>query len=171
MDYTFYKKLYEPHAAFFRKRAWLVKTLRVLNYALTGGIAAAYFAFLIYLSVIKAWYALGLCAIIPFACLLAVTLLRSVFNRPRPYANGGAGITPLFCKWHKSDKSFPSRHLAAATVIGVVTLPYLPILGISVLVGGLLLSYIRFAAGLHYPTDLLAGIGLGALFGGLLFLF
>ncbi|MBQ7879756.1 MAG: phosphatase PAP2 family protein [Clostridia bacterium] len=171
MDYAFYKKLYEPHAAFFRKRAWAVKTLRFLNYALTGGIAAAYFAFLIYLSAIGAWYEIALCAIIPFACLLAVTLLRSVFNRPRPYAKGGAGITPLFCKWHKSDKSFPSRHLAAATVIGIVSLPYLPILGIAVLICGALLSYIRFAAGLHYPTDLLAGMGIGALFGALLFLF
>ena len=171
MDYAIYKKIYEAQAAFFRKRTWTVKTLRFFNYALSGGVAAGYFAFCIYLTVLKQWYELALCTAIPFACFLAVTLLRSLFNRPRPYAQNGAGITPLFCKWHKSDKSFPSRHIAATVVIGMVQLPFLPILGGISLIFGAILAYIRFSAGLHYPTDLLAGGLLGALFGGLLFLF
>lgn len=171
MNYALYQKIYKPQADFFRKRTWAVKLLRFLNYAITGSIAGAYFAFCIYLSVLGKWYPLALCAAIPLACFLAVSLLRSIFNRPRPYAKDGAGITPLFCKWHKSDKSFPSRHIAAAVVIGVVMLPYLPVLGGIALGLGAILAYIRFAAGLHYPTDLLAGGGIGALFGALLFLF
>ena len=70
MNYALYQKIYTKQADFFRKRAWTVKLIRFFNYALTGGVAAAYFAFCIYLSVQGKWYDLALCFAIPLACFL-----------------------------------------------------------------------------------------------------
>ena len=105
----------------------------------------------------------------PLMALLTVSVMRLAIDRPRPYAEDGAGITPLVEK--KSDgKSFPSRHLACAAVIAMSFLPYYPIAGAFLLGGSAVLGYIRFALGVHYPSDLVAGMGLGIALGSLIFL-
>ena len=45
-----------------------------------------------------------------------------------------------------------------------------PIGGIALLGLSVLLGYIRFATGLHYPSDLLAGMGLGIFLGCFMFM-
>lgn len=104
---------------------------------------------------------------VPLLCLLTVSLLRNLFDRKRPYE--GAGIVPVIEK-KKKGHSFPSRHLASAFVIGTVFLPYCLPAGIVVLSAGAVLGYVRFAAGVHYPSDLAVGALLGALFGALVFI-
>ena len=52
----------------------------------------------------------------------------------------------------------------------MVLLPYCLWAGIAVLAAGALLGYIRFAAGIHYPSDLFAGAGIGVLFGLMVFI-
>ena len=107
---------------------------------------------------------------VPLLTLLSVSVMRLAIQRPRPYTENGAGITPLVEKKKADDKSFPSRHLTCAAVIAMVFLPYYPIAGVFLLGGSLLLGYIRFALGLHYPSDLFAGWGLGVAFGSFIFL-
>ena len=171
MDLMAYKKFYDRQAAFYQRHAWAKRTLIVMNYALTAFVFIAYLALLVLRAVHKEWYALALGVALPVGCFCAVFLLRELFKRKRPYDPSGAGIQPLFQKLHGSDKSFPSRHTAMAFVIGGVWLPFCLPVGVSVGVAGLLLGYIRFTAGLHYPTDILGGIFVGGLFGCLIFAF
>lgn len=98
-------------------------------------------------------------------CLLAVgwiyglvELIGRLATRPRPFAAGGPGRALLP---HAPERSFPSRHVASATAMALLVLPVHRRLGgvMAVLALGLGLSRIR--AGLHYPSDVLAGGVLG----------
>lgn len=99
---------------------------------------------------------------LPALALLIVSVLRIVIRRPRPYTSQGANITPLLEKSSRDDESFPSRHATSAAVIGTVFLHFFPAVGGLLLVASLALAYTRFALGLHYPSDLLVGLVLGA---------
>lgn len=107
---------------------------------------------------------------VPLLTLLTVTVFRMTIDRPRPYTEAGAGITPLIQKKKAEGQSFPSRHLACATVISMTFLPFYPMMGGVLLVCSILLGYIRFATGIHYPSDLLAGSMLGIVLSGFVFI-
>jgi len=171
MNSSAYKKFYDRQAAFYRARAWAKRALMVLNYTLTGLVFVAYLTLLVLHAVQGEWYGFFLELALPFGCFCGVFVLREVCKRKRPYDPSGAGIEPLFRKLHGSDKSFPSRHLAMSFAIGGVWLSTCVGVGLGVYGAGLLLGYIRFAAGLHYPTDLLGGALVGGVFGGLIFAF
>lgn len=97
----------------------------------------------------------------PALCFLLSSVFRYTVNRKRPYEEG---IEPIIDKKTKGQ-SFPSRHTASAFVIGTCALFYCVPLGVGLLLVGTAISYIRFALGLHYPSDLSAGAILGVLFG------
>lgn len=166
-----YKALYEKNAAFFTERPKAKKALKLLNLLLTWLFFVAYALLLIYATFIDRLPTKELVAIlfVPLLCLTVVSVLRLAIDRPRPYEEQGAGITPLFEKKSGLNKSFPSRHLACATVIAMTFLAHMPIVGGFLLFSALLLAYVRFACGVHYPSDLLAGIGVGVVCGALLF--
>lgn len=165
MKYS-YSALYEKNAAFFHARPHLKKGLYFLNLALTLGFFLAYGAFL--LCAIALEYApedLIKILFSPALCLFLVTVLRLAIFRPRPYSEAGANIAALYPKKGDEHHSFPSRHVACAFVIAITLLPYSTGAGICSMALGLLLAYVRFALGVHYPTDLLGGAVLGALCG------
>ena len=165
----FYRAVYEKSTAFYRQRPRAKKILIWCNPVLTGCFFATYLALAVYaVFTLEKWDIVKTFAI-PAACLLVVAFLRQVIDRPRPYSNRGSVITPLVEK-AKEGHSFPSRHLACAFVIIAVALRYVPWVGFALLPLGLGLGYVRFALGLHYPPDLLAGGVLGGLFGLLLLL-
>ena len=61
-----------------------------------------------------------------------------------------------------SDKfSFPSGHTAAAFVMACVTLYHVPELAVLVLPLAVAIGASRVALGVHYPTDIAAGMVLG----------
>lgn len=161
---NFYKTLYTKHSRFYFSHPRAKKLLVFFNYFLTVLVIAAY-------AVLCALFAFGKIPrtgtdavrvfIFPFACLAAVSLLRRCINRLRPYEKDG--IVPVIDK-NKCGHSFPSRHLASAFVIGTVVLFYSLPAGIPLLIAGALLGYVRFAAGIHYPSDLFFGALLGILF-------
>ena len=159
-----YNAFYEKHARFYRARPKALRALIALNFALPFLYLASYAGLLLHacLSNFDNKEFIGV-LFVPAFCLLCVIALRLMVDRPRPYSERGANISPLFCKKSKDKESFPSRHLASAVVISLTILPYLAWAGICLLALSALLGYIRFALGLHYPSDLLGGAVLGAL--------
>lgn len=156
-----YKSAYEKTAAFFNARPIAKKCLLLSNHLVTGIFFLAYFALCI-----SSFFLFGTKDIIkifaiPAFCLLVVSVLRVLINRPRPYSEHGANIDPILHKKSKDKESFPSRHVACAFVIASVFLPYLAWAGIALMPLGVILCFIRFALGLHYPTDLVGGMGVG----------
>jgi membrane-associated phospholipid phosphatase len=159
-----YKTLYEKNYRFYKNRPKAVKTLVFCNYLLTALFMLGFLALIIYTAITDfSWPNAIKLAVLPAVCLVLVGVFRIAFNRKRPYHKEGANITPLIYKG--VDKSFPSRHLASALVIAIVSISYFTWAGIPLLVLSLPMAYIRFAMGLHYPTDLLAGAILGTLCG------
>ena len=121
-----YKALYQKNAAFYNARPRLKKALLISNLALTLGFVLAYGALLVYAFLSPDAFAtkpLVRLLFSPMLCVFLVAVLRLAFNRPRPYGEAGANITPLLQKHGAQDKSFPSRHLACAFVIAGVFFP------------------------------------------------
>lgn len=167
-----YKALYEKQAAFFNERPRAKRALLLGNYIGTAAFFLAY-AILVVVAICKNFDAVSLMKIIgaPALCLFLVSVLRLAVNRPRPYSDEGAQITPLQPKMSSKDKSFPSRHIACAFVIGTTFLAYALPVGIALLALGIALGYARFAIGWHYPSDLACGAVLGVVCGLLVFAF
>lgn len=161
-----YKTLYEKNTAFYLARPKAKKVLLFCNLAFTGLFFLSYGAFVLY--ALFSPFLLGdiiKILSLPALCFLLVIALRLIIKRPRPYSKNGANITPLLMKTGGENQSFPSRHTACAFVIATVILAYLTGAGICLLVFANALAYIRFALGLHYPSDLLGGAILGFLCG------
>jgi membrane-associated phospholipid phosphatase len=167
-----YVTLYNKSAAFYNAHPTAKRALKLGNTALTWLFFACYGILWLYALYVDPFETRDLVNIlfVPLLTLLVVSVLRLAIHRARPYTEEGAGITPFVEKKHVDYKSFPSRHLACATVISMAFLPFYPIAGGILLGLSILLGYIRFAMGLHYPSDLLVGAGLGTILGSLIFL-
>ena len=162
-----YIALYHKNATFYHSRPRLKTLLRFANGVLTYAFVLFYLALWAYGVFLADFaphnYIRLFC--IPVSALFTVSMIRRAVSRPRPYAKDGANIQPLTFRDGREDDSFPSRHVASAAVIATVFLPYLPIVGCFLLLGVVCLGYTRFALGLHYPSDILVGAGLGIAFG------
>ena len=101
---------------------------------------------------------------VPLACFILVTLSRIVIHKKRPYE--AMDFHPInFNDKLKKGKSFPSRHTASAAVIAMAFLGYLPWLGILLLVLALLVGASRIFSGMHYISDVAAGLAVGLIVG------
>ncbi len=171
MKYNFYKKLYRKNVAFIQSRPLLKKALPILDKGLTFFFFAAY-ATLLFYAFLKDFGARDFMKLLfpPLACLLLVSVLRLAVSKPRPYTVDGANITPFIQKKKSDNQSFPSRHVASAMVIASVFLPFFPTFAILLYPLALFLAYVRFAAGLHYISDLATGGAIGLFLGLLVFL-
>ncbi|MBQ7912729.1 MAG: phosphatase PAP2 family protein [Clostridia bacterium] len=171
MGYS-YKKLYEKSAAFFEARPKAKKALSLFDKLLTGTFGLAYIGLWVYAVL---WGNFSThdfirIAFIPLLTLFLVSVLRAMIARPRPYSTKGAGITPLTKRKGSEEDSFPSRHLACAAAIVLCFFPSLPIMGGGLLALAVILAWVRFALGLHYPSDLLAGGAVGSIVAGFYYL-
>ena len=167
-----YVTLYNKNAEFYNARPRIKRLLIIGNILLTLLFFACYGGLWAYTLLLAPLDTKELVKIlfVPLLTLLTVTVLRMAIDRPRPYSEAGAGITPLIAKKKTDSQSFPSRHLACATVIAMTFLPFYPMMGYGLLSVSVLLGYIRFALGLHYPSDLVAGWSLGTCIGYLIFI-
>jgi undecaprenyl-diphosphatase len=91
--------------------------------------------------------------------------LGLAWPRQRPFARLTT-IQPLLA--HTAARSFPSRHIASALAMASIGGRAHPRLGRLMAGLGWALGLSRVGAGLHYPSDVLAGALLGALVGRLL---
>jgi undecaprenyl-diphosphatase len=90
--------------------------------------------------------------------------LKHKTHRTRPYNQNqdiSCGIAPL------DQFSFPSGHTLHAVAFSVVALSYYPSLAWLLLPFTALVAISRLVLGLHYPSDVLAGIVIGATISGL----
>ncbi|MFA4954261.1 MAG: phosphatase PAP2 family protein [Patescibacteria group bacterium] len=91
--------------------------------------------------------------------LTLTSLIALVVHRARPYL-GDAGIELLIPQ--PLNSSFPSGHTASAISVALPFLLASRGVGLTALVIAVLVMLGRMAVGVHYPTDLLGGIVIGA---------
>lgn len=156
----FYKKISAP----FRRHPSGVKWLNLVNALLTRVVYVVYPVFLIRLmwNRDKRWIA---CAAVPAVFFLLLSVVRKYINRPRPYETWN--LSPLIDK-DTHGKSMPSRHVFSSAVIAMAFYCICPPMGIFFLIWSFLLALVRVVGGVHYPSDVLAGLLIGVLAGLLL---
>jgi undecaprenyl-diphosphatase len=92
-------------------------------------------------------------------CTILYKWLKTKTTRLRPYQRNRAiqlAADPL------DQYSFPSGHTLHAVAFSLVTLYYYPALAALLLPFTVLVALSRVALGLHYPSDVLAGVAIGA---------
>lgn len=151
MSEAFYEKLTAP----LRRMKCGIALVKWANRICTALIFLSYPLFLLLRLTAKdkrlLWY-----LVMPAAAFLLVTLLRAWLNFERPYEK--LSIDPLI---HKSTKgkSFPSRHVFSAMMIALTVVTVYPVWGGILIAVSLLLALCRVVAGVHFPIDVIAGIG------------
>ena len=151
-----YIKMTQP----FRDNPDMAKGLQIANKMCTGVMYLAYPVLLVYLfffgkysSYFSFWKAL----LVPAISFVLLSVGRALINRPRPYE--AFEIPPVIPKDTKGN-SFPSRHVFSATMIAMTFLLMSPWswLGLVFLVVSVLLAVVRVVSGVHYISDVVAGI-------------
>jgi undecaprenyl-diphosphatase len=99
--------------------------------------------------------ALGAAAI----ALATNQVISHVWARPRPFVEH-PGLTHLLSA-RTSDPSFPSDHAAAAFAIAFAVFAFSRRAGAGFLAAATLIALSRIALGVHYPSDVLAGMFVG----------
>ncbi len=96
------------------------------------------------------------------AWLLYRTLKRWT-QRPRPFR---AHADVIARAASLDEFSFPSGHTLHAVAFSIIAIAWFPALTLPLVIFAALVALSRVVLGLHYPSDVLAGIALGAALGG-----
>lgn len=102
----------------------------------------------------------------PLTVFAIVTFFRKIFNRPRPYEKFA---TPSVFGKDKSGESMPSRHTACTFIIAMAFMYVSIPLGIAYLIISLFIMVSRVLSGVHFISDVLAGMAISLLYGYLSF--
>lgn len=101
------------------------------------------------------WFASSALAVI-LARGIIVELVRYVFHRVRPFS--AFGFSPLIAE---SSGSMPSGHAAFFFALALVIYFMNRRWGMVYLIAAAVVTLSRIAAGVHYPSDILAGAAIG----------
>ena len=151
-----YIKMTQP----FRDNPDLAKGIHIANKLCTGTMYMAYPVLLVWLffyskysSYLSFWRAL----LVPGISFVLLSVFRSAVNRKRPYET--FDVPPVIKKDTKGH-SFPSRHVFSATIIAMTFLLHSPWswLGLIFLGVSFALAVVRVVSGVHYLSDVVAGI-------------
>lgn len=152
-----YIKMTQP----FRENPEMAKGIHIVNKICTGVMYVAYPILLVYMyfnaGKISSFFQFEKVLFVPAVSFVLVTIFRKLINRPRPYE--AFGVTPVIKKDTKGH-SFPSRHVFSATMIALTFMFHSPsfLLGVIFLILSLLLAVVRVVSGVHYISDVVAGI-------------
>jgi undecaprenyl-diphosphatase len=156
--------LYEKECTFFRlingrmHRSSMDRFFHVWTHlgGATATISTAVMLLLLLPVHLKSWGAV--CMVSLIISHIPVMISKKIYPRKRPYLSlpdTNIGDNPL------KDHSFPSGHTTAIFSIVTPLILLNPFLGVFLLFAALLVAISRMYLGLHYPTDVLAGIVLG----------
>lgn len=159
-----YSQKYEPVRKFFLRDPKRLLLLRITYKSVPIAIAAVYLLIAVCLLVHKD-DRLIVFAGVPFGVFTAVSIIRRTLNRKRPYEGSGA-IIPLITK-DKTGQSFPSRHALSAALAASFCMIINIYAGLAVMVMSLIVAVTRVLAGVHYPSDVIAGLITGYAAGGI----
>lgn len=147
-----YIKMTQP----FRDNPKLAKCLHILNRFCTGGMYLAYPILLMYLFFTKdtMWTR---ALFVPAVSFVLLSFVRKGINRKRPYEK--FELPPVIPKKTKGN-SFPSRHVFSSAIIAMTFLMVSPWSWLGVIFLGLtvILASVRVLSGVHYISDVLAGL-------------
>ena len=147
------KERYDRIREWFLRHPALIIAMKVLNLWLPRIVYCVYPLLLVVLAIQEDERFLKV-LLIPAIVFGTVTVLRELWDLPRPYEK--LEITPLIPR-EKKGHSFPSRHVASATIIAVACWYIWWPLGIAMSVIALLIAIIRPLSGIHFPIDVIAG--------------
>lgn len=90
---------------------------------------------------------------------LIYLVMKHRAGRPRPFVH----LKELrLCAPPLDEFSFPSGHTLHAVAFSIVVTAYFPTLGLLLVPFAVLTAIVRVVLGLHYPSDVLAGVAIGA---------
>jgi undecaprenyl-diphosphatase len=115
----------------------------------------------------ETWKQLALVMIIGIlVTAVVVMVIKFTVRRRRPQGEWGR-------IYRSTDPhSFPSGHAARSTMLAVIALGLGPLwMGLSLLIWAPLVGLARIILGVHYPSDVLAGMVLGIIMGVLVLIF
>ncbi|PKM55448.1 MAG: phosphatase PAP2 family protein [Firmicutes bacterium HGW-Firmicutes-5] len=90
----------------------------------------------------------------PAMSLLSVMILRRFIKRKRPFET--FDIKPFIT--HEKGASFPSKHGTSAFAIAIAMMWVHPLIGSIGLLLAVLTGLSRVMVGVHYPSDIIAGV-------------
>lgn len=142
-----------------------VKLLKIAGAVSVVYVVTVFAALLLSLIIDKSYLEcarLAVMAAVPFAL---VSLMRYFLDVQRPYEV--IDFQPLIemRAVRKAGKSFPSRHVFSAFLIGTLALYYSPLLGAVTLLVGLFIAIERVMLGIHFTRDAILGGVIGGLSG------
>ena len=126
---------------------------RIERKILTPYLTAALYALTLLILFINHSSKLLLTIIKPLSSFLIVTLIRKLYNRPRPCMT--FNIEPLV--GHKTGESFPSRHTVSAFAIAFALLNINIHLGIIALIIACIVGLSRIICAVHFISDVICG--------------
>jgi len=97
------------------------------------------------------------------ARLVIVNFIRLILPRLRPFVENNVNLL-----LSSGESSFPSGHAAFYFAIATVVFIYNKKAGILFFVAAFLISIARIFVGIHWPTDILAGVAVGIFSGWLI---
>lgn len=151
-----YIKMTQP----FRDNKGLAKGIHIANKICTGIMYLAYPMLLVYLFFFgkeSGYFSLIKAIFVPAISFVLLSLFRKWVNRPRPYEKFHM---PSVIEKDTKGQSFPSRHVFSATVIAMTFLLMSPWcwMGVIFLLVSLILAIVRVVSGVHFISDVVAGI-------------
>jgi len=94
-----------------------------------------------------------------FLSWLLAGAIGFLLPRARPFVNGNS----LMILPHAASPSFPSTHAIVFFSLAIIVFIYNKKAGLFFLIAAALISAARVFCGIHWPSDILAGMGLGIL--------